>query len=199
MRARSSRRRLLAGAAVLVLVLSGAGGASAVLPAPVPHADGPPLARTGGFGEPTCIECHLDLAPNAPGGALLLDGVPAWFAPGAVYVVTVIVEGEGMGRAGFQAAARFRGGARSGRSAGGLAPLDDRTVVRSEGGVDYVHHTVEGSRLGPGGVASWSFEWVAPEDPSPVVFHVSGNSANGDDSPLGDLVYATERAVPPGG
>ena len=135
--------------------------------APVPHADGPPLARTGGFGELTCIECHLDLQLNALGGALLLDGIPASFTPGAVYVVTVIVEGEGMGSAGFQAAARFNQGERTGAPAGRLAPLDGRTVVRSEDGVDYINHTVEGSQLGPGEVASWSFEWVAPGEPSP--------------------------------
>ncbi len=167
--------------------------------APAPHADGPPLARTGGFGELTCVECHLDLELNALGGALLLDGVPASFTPGAVYVVTVIVEGEGMGSAGFQAAARFQEGERTGSPSGRLASLDGRTVVRSEGGVDYINHTVEGSRLGPGDVASWSFEWVAPEAPSPVVFHVTGNSANGDNSPLGDLIYTKEVVVPPGG
>lgn len=167
--------------------------------APVPHADGPPLARTGGFGELTCVECHLDLELNAPGGALLLDGIPASFTPGAAYVVTVIVEGEGMGRAGFQAAARFNDGERAGGPAGRLAPLDGRTVVRREDGVDYINHTAEGSELGPGDVAGWSFEWIAPGEPSPVVFHVTGNSANGDNSPLGDLIYAAEVVVPPGG
>ena len=190
---RIPRRWLLAGAVAGLSVVGASPHGDG------PHADGPPLARTGGFGELTCIECHLDLALNAPGGALLLDGIPASFTPRATYVVTVIVEGEGMGRAGFQAAARFQKGERSGMPAGHLAPLDGRTVVRSEGGVDYINHTVEGSELGPGGVASWSFEWVAPEDPSPVVFHVSGNSANGDNSPLGDLIYTTEMTVPPGG
>ena len=176
-----------------------AGSRAGALRAPVPHVDGPPLARTGGFGELTCLECHLDLELNAPGGALLLDGVPASFTPGAAYVVTVIVEGEGMGRAGFQAAARFEGGERAGAPAGRLASIDGRTVVRSEDGVDYINHTVEGSELGPGDIAGWSFEWVAPEEPSPVVFHVTGNSANGDNSPLGDLIYAAEARVPPGG
>ena len=167
------------------------------LRAPIPHADGPPLARTGGFGELTCIECHLDLELNALGGALLIDGIPDSFTPGAPYVITVVVEGEGMGSAGFQAAARFREGERAGEMAGSLAPLDGRTIVRGEDGVDYINHTVEGSELGPGDVAAWSFEWVAPGDAAPVVFHVTGNSANGDNSPLGDLIYTTEVVVPP--
>lgn len=192
--------RWLLAALIAGVSVSGAGGSPAAdSRVPAPHADGPPLARTGGFGELTCIECHLDLELNALGGALLLDGIPASFTPGALYVVTVIVEGEGMGSAGFQAAARFHEGERTGTPAGRLAPLDGRTVVRSEDGVDYINHTVAGSKLGPGDVASWSFEWVAPGEPSPVVFHVTGNSANGDNSPLGDLIYTAEVVVPPGG
>ena len=179
---------------------SGAAPAS-LSPAPAslaPHAASPPLSRTGGFGEPTCAECHLDLELNAPGGALLIEGVPDSFTPGEAYVITVVVEGEGMGRAGFQAAARFQDGERAGTPAGQLTPLDGRTIVRAEAGVDYVHHTAEGSELGPGDMASWSFEWVAPPDPAPVVFHVTGNSANGDNSPLGDLIYTAEVVVPKG-
>ncbi len=201
---RVSRRWLLA-AAVAGLIVSGSGGSAApdaglgALASPAPHADGPPLSRTGGFGELTCAECHLDLELNAPGGALLVEGVPDSFTPGAAYVVTVVVEGEGMGSAGFQGAARFQDGDRAGSPAGRLIPLDARTIVRTEGGVDYIHHTAEGSELGAGDVASWSFEWVAPPDPAPVVFHVTGNSANGDNSPLGDLIYTAEVAVlPPG-
>ena len=104
-----------------------------------------------------------------------------------------------MGSAGFQAAVRFNEGERTGAPAGRVAPIDGRTIVRREAGVDYINHTVEGSGLGPGDTASWSFEWVAPGEPSPVVFHVTGNSANGDNSPLGDLIYTAEVVVPPGG
>ena len=200
------RNRWLIAGVVAGLGASGAGGsvdaghprALAPLRVPALHADGPPLGRTGGFGELTCIECHLDLELNALGGALLIDGIPDSFTPGASYVITVVVEGEGMGSAGFQAAARFREGERIGETAGSLAPLDGRTIVRGEGGVDYINHTVEGSELGPGDVASWSFEWVAPGDAAPVVFHVTGNSANGDNSPLGDLIYTAELVVPAG-
>ena len=197
---RIPNRWLLAGA-VAGAVASGAGGAPAAVPrALIPHADGPPLARTGGFGELTCAECHLDLPLNAPGGALLIEGVPEAFVPGGAYVVTVVVEAEGMERAGFQAAARFQADDRVGEPAGRLASIDGRTVVRSEGGIDYVNHTVQGSLLGPGAVASWSFEWVAPADPAPVVLHVTGNSANGDNSPLGDFIYtAAVSILPPWG
>ena len=189
------RRWLLAGL-VAGLAVSGAAGPRTI---PAPHADGPPLSRTGGFGELTCAECHLDLGLNAPGGALLIEGVPASFTPGAAYVVTVVVDGEGMGRAGFQGAARFQEGERAGRPAGRLVPLDGRTIVRSEEGVDYIHHTAQGSELGSGDVASWSFEWVAPAAAAPVVFHVTGNSANGDNSPLGDLIYTAVSVTRPEG
>lgn len=194
------RRWFLAGAAA-GMAMSGAVTIATARPPvlAIPHADGPPLARTGGFGELTCAECHLDLALNALGGALLVEGVPDSYTPGTAYVVTVVVEGEGMGSAGFQGAARFQEGDRAAYPAGRLVPLDGRTIVRSEGGVDYIHHTAEGSELRPGDLASWSFEWVAPADPAPVVFNVTGNSANGDNSPLGDLIYTAEVVVRPAG
>lgn len=157
------------------------------------HADGPPLAKTGGFGEGTCRECHMDLELNSPLGELSVDGIPTRFEPGATYVVTILLSGEGMGRAGFQGAFRFGDGDREGAPAGEARPLDERTTVRTEGGVDYVHHTEEGSRLNADEFGTWSFEWIAPRGPGPVVFNVAANSANGDNSPFGDLIYAAEE------
>ena len=145
---RIPNRGLVAGVAAGLAMVGAGGSPAADFRARTPHADGPPLARTGGFGELTCAECHLDLPLNASGGALLIEGVPGVFTPGRAYVITVVVEGEGMGSAGFQAAARFREGERRGRPAGRLAPLDGRTIVRSEGGIDYINHTFEEATWG---------------------------------------------------
>ena len=43
--------------------------------------------------------------------------------------------------------------------------------------------------------SSWSLEWVAPSGNAPVIFHVSANSGNGDNSPLSDLIYTFEATV----
>jgi hypothetical protein len=164
---------------------------------PVFHADGPPAAHTGGFAEPTCQECHIGGELNALGGQLGVEGLPAVYEPGLRYRITVVLLSEDMERAGFQAALRFSGGQRHGAQAGRLEPLDGRVMVRpGANGVDYVGHTTEGSELpAPGAPATWSFYWIAPQEEEVVLLHLAANSANGDDSPLGDLIYTAEERI----
>jgi hypothetical protein len=153
------------------------------------NTEGPPPGYTGGFGEPTCRNCHADLPLNAPGGSLAVGGLDGELAAGEARRVTLTLNGEGMERAGFQAAFRLAEG-EPGAPAGRLRALDERTrVVReSSSGVEYVQQTETGSEL-VNGEGRWEFEWAAPESAATVALHVSANSANGDDSPLGDLVY----------
>jgi len=168
----------------------------------VPLADGPPPAHTGGFGEPTCHACHSEAPVNPPGGEVRVQGLPAAYRPGASYDVTVVLDAKGTVSAGFQAAIRFTGTERSGLSAGSIRPLDERASVQVDTarGVAFVQHTRRGTVVPEGpGSASWSFRWTAPEAPGPVVLHVAANSADGDDSPFGDLVYATSVTSAPEG
>lgn len=168
--------------------------------APLRHAEAPPTAHTGGFGEPTCLECHDEFDANLPGGRLVLVGLPEHFEPGRSYGLTVRLESEGMVDAGFQLSARFASGAASGRPAGTLAPVDGRTAVTPDSmtAVPYAHHTRSGTPTPDPSVASWSLTWTAPPAAAEIVFHMAANSANGDDSPLGDLIYtatATAQAA----
>ena len=161
------------------------------------YPDRPPPAHTGGFGEPTCRACHFDAPPDAPGGRIVLSGIPARYAPGATYRVTVAVEREGMALAGFQLAARFADGAQ----AGALRAVDARAQV-GEGaapGVRYAEHTRAGTTVEAPGRAAWTVEWTAPAAAAgPVAFHAAANAADGDASQLGDFVYADSAASAPG-
>lgn len=165
------------------------------------HRDGPPPAHTGGFGEPTCRQCHFDAELNAPGGALAVGGVPPSYRAGRTYELVVTLRRSGMLRGGFQLAARFAGGAAAGKQAGVLTPSDDRsTLVRdSVTAVRYVQHTPAGTAVA-GGAARWSFRWTAPGAGAArgaVVLHVAANAANDDDSPLGDFIYTRAALVRP--
>jgi hypothetical protein len=162
-----------------------------------PHLDGPPVAHTGGFGELTCQECHAENALNAPGSILGIEGVPTRFQPGEQYRIAIVLQSDDMERAGFQAAVRFTAGNLGGEQAGRLAPIDTRTVVRrsATNGVEYVQHSPGGSAIAPGALATWVFWWTAPRDQGTVVFHVAANSANGDNSPLGDLIYTIHETT----
>jgi len=160
---------------------------------PPRHAEAPPTARTGGFGEQTCVECHLEYQLNPPGGRLLLEGAPAEYEAGRTYPLTVVLQSEEMDRAGFEAAARFESGAAAGAQAGVLASVDARVAVTpdSVSRMPYAHHTRAGTHVSDPALATWSLTWTAPASGGDVVFHLAANSANGDDSPLGDLVYTT--------
>lgn len=188
-------------AAVVPLLL---GTAAALLagkaPPPRRHAEAPPTARTGGFGELTCLECHNEFDANLPGGRLLLQGLPDVYEPGAAYELTVRLESEEMVKAGFQLSSRFESGAAAGRPAGALTALDARTAVTRDSvtSVPYAHHTGVGAPVSDPSLATWVLRWTAPSEAADVVFHLAANSANGDDSPLGDLIYtAATRAKGP--
>lgn len=187
--------RVLPPAAVLLAT----GAVLAALPSrsvAAPYPDQPPPAHTGGFGEPTCHQCHFDAPLGAPGGRLVLSGVPARYAPGATYRITVSVEREGMERAGFQLAARFADGAQAGafRSPGARAQVS----AGAGPGVRYAGHTREGTAVETPGRAAWTVEWTAPAKAAgPVAFHAAANAADGDRSPVGDFVYAVEKQVAP--
>ena len=163
--------------------------------------EGPYPNVTGGFGERSCHLCHLDNPVNAPGGSLTLEGVPASYAAGQTFPITVRVAREDVRRAGFEIAARFVSGRLKGRQAGSWRVLDARAQL-IPGAVDkaltFVQHNLAGSRTTTPGSNTWTIEWTAPSPVSaPVQFNVAANASNNDDSPLGDYIYLkSARSVP---
>jgi hypothetical protein len=163
--------------------------------------EGPYPNVTGGFGERSCHLCHLDNPVNAPGGSLVVSGVPARYTANAAYAITVTVKRDGLRRAGFEIAARFASGRQRGRQAGTWRVTDGRAQL-IPGAVDhaltFVQHNLAGSRTATRGANSWTVEWTAPAGASaPVQFNVAANAANNDDSPLGDYIYLkSARSVP---
>jgi hypothetical protein len=158
--------------------------------------EGPYPNVTGGFGERSCHLCHLDNPVNAPGGTLTLSGVPATYALGQTYAITVSLAREGMRRGGFEIASRFAGGKQNGKQAGSWKVPDARLQL-IPGAVDksltFVQHNLQGSRTATPGSNTWTIEWTAPS-PAPgsgstVQFNVAANASNNDDSALGDYIY----------
>jgi uncharacterized protein (TIGR03437 family) len=161
------------------------------------YSEGPPPEHTGGFGEYTCAFCHIGTEVNAGPGRVVISGVPTAYTSGAVYPITVRVEDPGPGRMrwGFQLSARTQGGLQ----AGNLAPADGLTKLADTfNNVQYIEHTLDGTRFGRTGGADFVFNWTAPEQTAgPVVFHAAGNAADGSFSELGDRIYTTSIIVPP--
>lgn len=196
---RLSSRAALLGAALLVwpnpgisptVSLAQASGAD-----PVAYASNPPLGHTGGFGEPTCQACHTDAELNHPDATLTVEGLPEQYRSGDVYRVTIALAGSGQGRNGFEAALRFAEGSQRGLQAGNLVAVDGRVVVRADTltAVQYAAHSTVGADPVSVERGEWVIQWTAPRSSDAVVLHVAGNSANGDDSPFGDLIHTLER------
>ena len=184
--------RILGAAALTTALILGIGARSAAPPPNGPaFPDRPPLGHTGGFGEPTCARCHAGDALNSISGLLALEGLPSVYQTGMRYRLTVTLTRPRMLRSGFQLAIRFAGEDPPGRTAGTLRRIDDRVQLADSLGVVYAFHTGVGSVLTAPGHATWTFEWVAPNDSGKtVVAHLAANAANDDASELGDYTYA---------
>lgn len=150
-------------------------------------------ARTGGFGEMTCQQCHWENPLNEPSGRLTLDGIPGTYTPGEQYLITVTLARPGLSRAGFQLSAREDVMAmNAGHDAGLIEPADEalvQTVQDDAKRVTYAEHTRLGSRLKMEGSQQWQVRWTAPDARVNVVFHAAANASNDDASPLGDFIY----------
>lgn len=179
-----------AGTLLLAASLAGAGSAQYHGRA---FPQGAPPGVTGGFGEPTCVQCHFDGELNAAGGSLAIDGLPERYTPGETYRLIVRLRHAEAAAAGFQLSARTADGAQAGVLA---APSHYAQVQAGSGGVQYAGHTEAGSAPTAPGVAEWTVEWTAPAAGA-VTVHAAANAANGDRSQFGDHVYAAERAVAP--
>lgn len=150
--------------------------------------DRPPPAHTGGFGEPLCTACHFQAAVNTGPGSIAVTGVPAEYAPNATYTLTVAIVQEYLAAGGFQLSARLE----DGTQAGTLAPAHDdsaRADVTTHDGVQYIHHLYDGTSAVAPDTARWQVVWTTPAG-GDVVFHVAGNAADDDESPMGDMIYA---------
>jgi hypothetical protein len=162
------------------------------------YAEGAPPGFAGGFKEESCHACHFHAELNSGSGRVSIEGVPARFAAGQRYTLTVTLTHAGMKRAGFQLSARFKdGGAQAGTLAPGPAE-GERVKVERHGGVQYAGQKLAGSSVGAADRAQWMIEWTAPDRGGPVIFDASANAADGNESAEGDFVYtATAESAPP--
>ena len=156
------------------------------------YAEGPPPGVTGGFNEPNCTDCHHGTAVNAGGGSVAISAPPS-YSSGGSYSITVTVFDPAQQRWGFELSARTQ----DGKQAGALMVGSDgfTQLLSPVNGVQYISHTVNGTRNGTrdsGSGVSFTFTWTAPDvSAGTVVFNAAGNAANGDFTPSGDHIYTT--------
>lgn len=155
----------------------------------------PPLARTGGFGEPTCGECHFG-GPERPTGTVSLGGVPERYRPGEGYTLELTLVDTTAHAGGFQVAARVADGPNAGKQAGTLCAIDSRVTVATDSatGVQYASHSI----AAPADSLRWRLTWRAPASGvGGVIFHIAANASDDDDSPLGDAILTDTVVTQP--
>lgn len=163
------------------------------------YAEGPPSGVTGGFGEPTCVQCHTGTPLNGGGGKVTI-ATPQSYSSGVAYPITVTVFDSAQRRWGFELSVRTQAGKQAGTLAVGsdgftqlLAPIN---------GTQYISHSLAGTRNGTtdkGSGVSFTFTWTAPDaSAGPVVFNAAANAANGDGTQSFDHIYSTSVILQPG-
>lgn len=153
------------------------------------YAERPPLAHTGGFGEPTCQACHFGTDVNAGEGRVTVEGLPDSVRTGQTYELTVRLAAP-MEGSGFMLSLRHPDGTQAGQ----MAPIDSgRVAVRrvDSTGVQYAHHTRAGTETTSAEQTEWAIRWTAPSAGDSVVAHVAANATNDDASEFGDEIYTT--------
>ncbi len=76
--------------------------------------------------------------------------------------------------------------------------MDGNTRVQTAGGVQYVTHSLNGTRNGTIGGVTFELDWTSPAtDMGPVTLYAAANAANGNNQDSGDRIYTTSASITP--
>jgi uncharacterized protein (TIGR03437 family) len=188
---------LLAAAATLIPVLLYA------------YAEGPDAGVAGVPGEATCSACHSgggatgNVAVSFPGGLS--------YTPGVKQHLVVTITDAAAKRWGFQLTARLAG--KTTTQAGTFAPSDGNTQLvctqtsfqteifgntcSSSYPVQYIEHTLSGTRPNTKGPVTFAFDWTPPTATNlgSINIYVAANGANNDGSTGGDHIYTNHYTL----
>jgi len=157
---------------------------------------GAPEGSTGAPQEETCVACHGGTANSGP-GRVRIDFGSASYTPGQKARMRVTLEDPNARRWGFQLTARSESGPQ--RSVGRLEPANNQTQILRAGVLEWITHTLAGTRIGTSSPVTFEFDWTPPDsDSGPIVFYAAANAANGNGDSSGDRIYATTLRVAAG-
>jgi hypothetical protein len=127
-----------------------------------------------------CINCH---AGELVQDMIKLEGLPQRYIPEKTYNLKIVLKTE------LESMSESKGGFSLEVTGGKLIVKDKRHTQLSNG---FLTHTQEGNEL-----RTWEFAWKAPSERMDISFTVMAVAANGDYSPVGDMVGATVYVVKP--
>ena len=171
-----------------------------MVPTLLAHSSGPPARVTAAPGDDkaACTQCHSGPL-NPSGGSVQILAGAATYVPAAKQRIQVKITDPAQKRWGFEFTARLNNDLANGQ-AGTLTSVDANTQTfceddsslpcRASAPVQFIGHTLAGTRLGTGSPVTFEFDWTAPPEGSGnVTFYVAANAANGNSAPSGDHIY----------
>lgn len=165
------------------------------------NSSGAPAQLSGAPGEGNCSACHGGTPNTGQGGlALVLVGASQW-TPGQPVRVRLTLSDPNATRWGFQLTARSS--ANPSQMAGSFRVIETATQLAANAppGLQYLTHTLTGTKPGVTGSVSWEVEWTPPSDAGfgTVSFYVAANAANGNgQADTGDRIYTGVFSFDPG-
>lgn len=172
------------------------------------YATGPDATVAGVPGENTCAACHT--GPSGSGSVTVTFPSGMNYTPGVAQHLVVTVADPAQKRWGFQLTARQSGNSKA--QAGTFTPGSDgytqlvcadvNYTTEKWGAcpasmpLQYIEHTLKGTRLGTTQSATFAFDWTPPaSDVGAIVIYVAGNAANGDGTERGDHIYTQKYTL----
>lgn len=156
----------------------------------------PPLGRTGAPGELTCagVGCHGGAPNTGPGSVNIFfagAGSGLFYFPDSTYIIGLTVNnGGGTGsRFGFEMVALNSSNQSVGTFIGNTPNF---TGTASQSSRQYIFH----KNIPNPNAGNYTFQWTAPStNVGNITFYAAGNSANGNGSESGDLVYTKSLTI----
>jgi len=152
----------------------------------------------------SCSSCHSGSGGSGSVSVAFPNGLV--YTPGVTQHLIVTVADSAQRRWGFQLAARQASNSRS--QAGTFSPSDGNSQLvcvttsfrqsscSASGALQYIEHTLAGTRSGQKNSAAFAFDWNPPAtDVGDVVVYVAGNAANADGTQFGDHIYANKYTL----
>jgi uncharacterized protein (TIGR03437 family) len=174
------------------------------------NSDGAIPRVTGAPGDDpaACTSCHTGTSLNSGPGSLTITAAGgANYTPGVKQRIKVTVADPTARRWGFSLSPRVASNPATGR-AGRIGTVDRNTRVLCDGdtpapcadanAVEFITHTLSGTRLGTTRSVDFEFDWTPPATGvGRVTLYGAGNAANGTATETGDRIYTAKLDLTP--
>jgi uncharacterized protein (TIGR03437 family) len=172
------------------------------------YAEGPDAGLAGVPGEATCSACHS--GGGATGNVAVTFPAGLTYTPGVKQHLVVTITDAAAKRWGFQLTARLASNTKS--PAGTFTPTDGNTQLvctqasfqtevfgttcSSSYPLQYIEHTLAGTRPNTKGPVTFAFDWTPPAaGAGSVNIYVAANGANNDGNTGGDHIYTNHYTL----